>query len=386
MKKISIIFSIILMAGLLLAACSGIAGTPNAPTPAPAASVEAVVAEGHLVPSRNQVMAIQAHGKVAQILVKKGDPVKQGQVLVSLADRQPAQAALAAAQLAQTSAQQAFDALDRTASLAHAQAWQAYMDAQKTHQAAQLAWDPLDQSKIQTDIDSAKSDVTLRKTDLDNAQTDFNKYADLSSENTTRKDFEQKLRTAQTAYDQAVQKLEDLTNARDRVQAALLAAQNAEAEARRTYQNTQNGPDSDKLALAQAQLDNAKAQEAAAQAALENYDLKAPFDSTVVDINVTANQVSGPETWAVAIADTSAWYVDTSDLNELDVVKISAGQKVEITADALPGVKMTGLVELIGETPKNQGTDVLYTVHIRLDNPDARLRWGMTMEVTFSSK
>ncbi len=268
-------------------------------------------------------------------------------------------------------------------SLAHAQAWQAYMDAQKTAAAAQLAWDQLDQSTIQTNIDTAQSDVTSRKTDLDNAQADFNKYASLPAVNQARKDSEQKLRTAQTTYDQAVQKLEDLTNARDQVQAALLAAQNAETEAERTYQNTQSGPDSDKLALAQAQLDNANSQVAAAQDALDGYDLKAPFDCTIMDINITANQMAGPQTWAVAIADTSQWYVDTSDLNELDVVKVSVGQKVDITADALPGVKMTGTVEEIGNTPVDQGTDVLYTVHILLNDPDPRLRWGMTMEVTF---
>ena len=183
-----------------------------------------------------------------------------------------------------------------------------------------------------------------------------------------------------------MQRLEGLTNARDTVQAALLAAKNTEAEALRTFQNTQTGPDSDKLSLAQAQLDNAKAQTAAALDILNSYDLKAPFDSTVMDINVTTNQMIGPETWAVAIADTSQWYVDTSDLNELDVVKVSVGQKVDITADALPGVKMSGSVEEIGETPKNQGTDVLYTVHILLNNPDPLLRWGMTMEVTFPLK
>ncbi|MGB8213708.1 MAG: HlyD family efflux transporter periplasmic adaptor subunit [Anaerolineales bacterium] len=384
MKKIATMFIIVAAVGSLLAACSGTTG--SAVTPTPVASSNTVIAEGHLAPSRNQYMAFQVPGEVAQILVKKGDQVKQGQVLASLADRQPAQAALAEAQLAQTSAQQAFDSLNRTSVLGHAQAWQAYMDAQTVLEAAQLAWDQLDQSSIQTDIDNAQSDVTSDQTDMDKAQTDFNKYASLPDDNATRKDYEQKYRTAEVNYDQAVQKLETLTNNRDKVQAALLSAQNAETEAKRMYDDTQNGPDSDKLALAQAQLDNANAQVAAAQAALDNYDLKAPFDCTVMDINVTENQMVGPETWAVAVADTSQWYVDTSDLNELDVVKLSVGQKADITADALPGVKMTGVVEEIGETPKNEGTDVLYTVHIRLDDPDARLRWGMTMEVTFNTQ
>ena len=110
-----------------------------------------------------------------------------------------------------------------------------------------------------------------------------------------------------------------------------------EAEAKRTYENSSNGPNTDKLALAQASLDNAKAQVAAAQNALDNFDLKAPFDGTVMDVNVSANQLVSPQTWVVAFADTSTWYVDTSDLNELDVVKVSPGQKVDLTADALPG-------------------------------------------------
>ena len=156
--------------------------------------------------------------------MKQGDQVRQGQVLASLADREPVQAALTAAKLGLTSAQQDFDMLNRTAGMGQAQAWQAYMDAQKNRQLAQLEWDKLDQSTIQTNIDNAQSDVTSRKTDLDNAQTDFDKYSDLAIDNATRKSYESKLRTAQTNYDQAVQKLEDLTNNRDRLQAALNAA------------------------------------------------------------------------------------------------------------------------------------------------------------------
>lgn len=389
MKKISLLLSLILLPALLLSAC-GNNSANGAATPTTTAASDTVIAEGHLVPAQNQTMTFQARGKVAEIPVKKGDKVAQNQVLVSLADREQAQAALAAAELGLTSAQQDLDKLNRTAGLSLAQAWQAYMDAQKVRQQAQLAFDKLDQSAIQKNIDDAQSDVTSRKTDLDNAQTDFDKYSGLSIDNSTRKSYEAALRTAQTNYDQAVQKWETLINDRDRVHAALNAAVAAEAEAQRTMQNwssypAQNIKGPDQVALAQAALDNAKAQVAAAQKALDNYDLKAPFNGTVMDINVSLNQLVGPETWAVIVADTSAWYVDTSDLNELDVVKVKIGQKVAVTADALPGVAMTGVVEEIARTPVNQGTDVLYKLHIRLDNPDSRLRWGMTMEVTLKA-
>jgi HlyD family secretion protein len=142
----------------------------------------------------------------------------------------------------------------------------------------------------------------------------------------------------------------------------------------------------DKLVLAQANLDYAKAQVAAAQYALDNYDLKAPFDGVVEDINISVNQLVGPTTWAVALADTSQWYADTSDLGELDVVKVSVGQPVSVTVDALPGVTIDGAVTAITGAPTLQGGDILYKVRVLLKNPDPRLLWGMTVEVTFNQK
>jgi len=382
MKRMTAILSLTLSLFMFLTACGGAATTvtPAASTPLP----NTVIATGHLVPNQSAYLGFLASGRVDEVLVQKGDHVRQGQVLVRLGDRQPAAAALTGAQAQVIAAQQAFDLLVRTAALVNAQAWQSYMDAQKAHAAAQLAWDRLDLNSIQEDIDTARADVTSRKTDLENAQKDLDKYSNLAANNVTRKSYEDKLRTAQINYDTAVQKLESLIIKRDLVHAALNTALAAEAEAKRTYENTQNGPDSDKLALAQAQLDAARAQAAAAQSALDNYDLKAPFAGTVADVNVSVHQMITPQTWVVALADTSLWYVDTSDLTEMDVVKISVGQAVQITADALPGVTMTGVVESISEAPKVQSGDVLYTVHIRLNDPDPSLLWGMTLEVTFT--
>jgi HlyD family secretion protein len=367
---------------LFLAACGSTAptSTPSAPTPGP----DTVIATGHLVPNQSVYLTFLASGRVDEVLVQKGDHVSRGQVLVRLGDRQLAAAALVGAQAQVIAAQQAYDLLVRTAGLVNAQAWQSYMDSQKAHAMAQLAWDRLDLNSIQEDIDTAQADVTSRKTDLENAQKDLDKYSNLAANNVTRKSYEDKLRTAQINYDTAIQKLESLINKRDLVHATLNTSLAAETEAKRTFENTQNGPDSDKLVLVQAQLDAARSQAAAAQSALDNYDLKAPFAGRVADINVSVYQMVNPQTWAVALADTSQWYVDTSDLTEMDVVKISVGQAVQVTADALPGTTMTGVVESISEAPKVQGGDVLYSVHILLNNPDPALLWGMTMEVTFS--
>jgi HlyD family secretion protein len=385
MKKPAIVLFITLTFILLLAACGGTpASTGSGPTPTPQAA--AVIAAGHLIPNQDLYLSFLVPGHVTSVLVHKGDRVSQGQVLAQLGDSQQVQAALAGAQLELVSAQQAYDSLVRTANLTRAQAWQAYMNAQKTAAAAQLAWDRLDQNANQTDIDNAQADVSSRLTDLEKAQTDLAKYTNLPANNSTRKSYEDKLRTAQINYDQAVNKLVDLTNQRDSIHAALQAALGAEAEANRTYQNSHDGPNSDTLTLVQARLDNAKASVAAAQLGLDNYSLKAPFDGIIEDINIAADQLVTPDSWAFALADTSSWYVDTSDLGELDVVKIRLGQTVSVTADALPGVTMTGVVESISGAPKLQTGDILYTAHIHMEKVDPSLRWGMTMEVTFPPK
>jgi len=382
MKKLIMIVPLTLSLFLLLAACNGTAIVSPTPTSLPAA--ETVVAAGHLVPNQSTYLTFLASGRVEEVLVHQGDRVSQGQVLARLGDRQQVEAALAGAQAQQVAAQQAYDLLVRTADLGKSQAWQAYMNAQRAYAAAQLAWDKLNLNTIQTDIDNAQADAASRQIDLNKAQTDFDKYSNLPASNATRKIYEDKLRTAQTNYDTAVLKVIDLTNQRDTLHAALDTTRAAHAEAQRTYQNARNGPDSDKLALALAQLDAINSQMAAAQSALDNYDLKAPFAGTVEDTNVSVSQVISPQTWVVALADTSQWYVDTSDLTETDVVKVGVGQAVKVTADALPGVKMDGVVESISGAPVFQGGDILYTVHILLKNPDPRLLWGMTMEETFS--
>ena len=382
MKKLIMIVPLTLSLFLLLAACNGTAIVSPTPTSLPAA--ETVVAAGHLVPNQSTYLTFLASGRVEEVLVHQGDRVSQGQVLARLGDRQQVEAALAGAQAQQVAAQQAYDLLVRTADLGKSQAWQAYMNAQRAYAAAQLAWDKLNLNTIQTDIDNAQADAASRQIALNKAQTDFDKYSNLPASNATRKIYEDKLRTAQTNYDTAVLKVIDLTNQRDTLHAALDTTRAAQAEAQRTYQNARNGPDSDKLALALAQLDAINSQMAAAQSALDNYDLQAPFAGTVEDTNVSVSQVISPQTWVVALADTSQWYVDTSDLTETDVVKVGVGQAVKVTADALPGVKMDGVVESISGAPVFQGGDILYTVHILLKNPDPRLLWGMTMEETFS--
>jgi len=380
MKWIKLVFLLVIPA-LILTACGGQEVTP---TPQPdLVPVDAVIAEGHLVPNDDLTLSFTVRGKVAEIPVQEGDTVREGDVLVRLADREQADAALAAAQLELTNAQQGYDEFVRTEGLGRSEAWQAYMDAQVTRAAAEKKWEALNLDNIDDDIEDAQADVQDRQEDLDDAQEEFDKYANLDKDNTKRKNAEDDLEDAQDDYNQAVRDLEAEIRKRDTVRAALDEAQAAEAEAKHEYEISLDGPNAEQLALLEARLNNAKAQVASAENTLSNYELKAPFDGEVMDINVSVNEMVGPETSAVVVADTSQWYIETSDLTELEVVDVARGQKVSILADALPDVEMTGTVDKISQTFKSQSGDILYTVRIHMDDVDPRMRWGMTVEVTF---
>ncbi len=378
-NKITLIIAILLIAAIT--ACSP---KPELPVqPAEEMISPSIIAEGHIVPADNLYLSFQTRGRVDTIKVEKGDVVKKGDILVSLADRANAEAAYLAAKLELVSAQQADDLLKRTAGLSRADAQKAFIAAQEARAKAAKEWEKFDLEGNEDDIIDAEADVVSYREDLKDAQEEFDKFASLDKDNSKRKNAADDLEKAQEDYNEYIRKLEKLINKRDGLKTDLDGALAAEAEAKRTLENTMHGPDIDQLELANARLATAQSQVEAALFNLDLFDLKAPFGGIIVDTNITEGEWIGSEKWAVLIADFSKWYVDTSDLSELDVTNITIGQTVTMTADALPDLTFQGTVEEISQVPENKGGDVLYKVRILLIEPDPQLRWGMTIEVTF---
>lgn len=387
--------AIALVLSMLLSSCDKLQTAD--PTPSPTAQVdttlsnEVVISEGNLEPRENKYLTFTAAGRVAEILVDQGAMVKEGDVLARLGDSQPAQAALAAANLELASAQQALDELNRTANLALAESWAAKIQADQALIDAQRAWDQVNTDDYETKIETEDEKVADAEQELNNAKDDFDPYKNLPEDNAKRKDAQTKLDDAQKKYDDAVRARDELIIQQNQAKANLDQAAAAQAEAQRKYEALSaapsNGPDPDLLNLATLRMKAAKAQQAAAQAALDNYQISAPFDGTIMDINVLPGEQVGPTTWALLLADLGpsgeSWYVRTNDLTELEVVNVQPGQKVSLTPDALPDLKLTGTVEEISQTFRSQAGDILYDVLIRLDETDPRLRWGMTFEVMF---
>jgi multidrug resistance efflux pump len=338
----TLLFFILLALGI--SACAGQqAATPNAVVATETAiSSNVVIAEGHLQPARDTTLSFQGPGTVVSVAVTTGDKVKAGDILASLGSQ--SDAAYAAAQLELVNAQKALKDLQEGADQAHAQALIAVDDAQEAYDKAVDYYDSL--------FKSYKYDELVFRTVV----TPFG----------VKKIPDMKTRKVDKADDETIA---EGKNDMDLKLAKLEAA-------KRTLDRVKDGPDTDQLALLQARLNAAKAGVAA-------FAIVAPFDGVVMDVNVDAGQQVGPQAWAVKLADTSSWYVETSDVTELEVVNITEGQKVTFTADALPNVTMEGVVTEVSQSSYTQSGDVIYTVKIKADKVDPRLRWGMTVEVHF---
>lgn len=169
---------------------------------------------------------------------------------------------------------------------------------------------------------------------------------------------------------------------------------------------TLNGPDADRIELYKAQFDvalasfekastelaevlagpseaellAAQARVEAAQATLDQTRLLAPFDGTIISVELTPGQRVSANTQALVIADVSA-YMITVDVSEVDISSIQVGQMAEVTLDALPGETFTGEVTAVGYTGSNQQGVVYYPVTVTIRQPDPRFRPGMTAAV-----
>jgi multidrug resistance efflux pump len=341
------------------------------------------VVEGRVVPQDDASLFFTAPGQVAEILVAEGDEVTAGQVLARLGDRETYEAQVAAAQLERTQAQQALDDLNDKADLAYADAALAVTQAREALLQAQETYEDFDTDDYQQEIDDAQVSKENAQDDLEDAEDEFAKYESLDRDNTDRKNAQDDLDEAQDQYDAALRDYDRLLNNREAAKGQLDLAQAALDDAILTRDARANGPDPDDLALAQARLDHANAQLAAAEAALANLDLKAPFAGTIVKISISKGQEALPNQVVMVLADFSAWYVETKDLTENEVVDIQEGQSVIVTPDAIAELEMVGTVETIAQWYAEKSGDVTYETRILLIDPDPRLRWGMTVEVTF---
>lgn len=385
-NTIFLVLSVLLLLAVSLVGCDNLPfGAQPTPTVAPITSSQGqVIVEGRVVPADDAALFFGASGKVTSVLVSEGDEVSEGQVLARLGDRESIDAQVAAAQLALVQAQQNHDDLLEKADLAYADAALVATQALETLLTAQEAYEDYDTDDYQDKIDDAQLKKEDAEDDLDDAKDEFAKYENLDRDNPDRERTQDDLDDAQLKYDEAMREYKRLVNDRDAAKAELDLAQTKLDDAVRVRDERVDGPDPDDLALTQANLENAKAQLTAAEASLARLDLKAPFAGTIVKIDISVGQDIQSDQVVMVIADFSQWYVETKDLTENEVVDVELEQSAIVIPDALPDLQLLGRVKSIGLWYGERSGDVTYETRILLVESDPKLRWGMTVEVSFS--
>lgn len=118
------------------------------------------------------------------------------------------------------------------------------------------------------------------------------------------------------------------------------------------------------------------------QDSLADYEITAPISGQVVQKNVQAGEnLSNNSSSAMAIIyDMSALTFQMS-VDETDILSIEAGQKVEITADAVEGVTYSGVVTNVSLVSTYSSGVTVYPVTVQIDEPGDLLP-GMNVTAT----
>ena len=348
MNKIIPLTIVLFFLALSLSACNASAQAatePSATVPA-VTDPSAIIAEGRLEPIRYAEIAFNASGVVSEVLVKEGEAVKNGELLIQLGGE--SDQIYAAARLELVNAQQALNDLQNSSGTGLAQIVIDLKDAKEEYEDAIDYLDYLQNSKKVPQTETRRFLIQ------------------------TWKGYQYRIKTkyfkGPAPEDWIIEAENDLTLKKAKWE-----------DLQRTYERMKGGVDKDQLVVLEARLDAAKA----AVAALE---VTAPFDGVVAKMNAKVGSSINAGQVAVTVADFSKWLVKTTDLTEIDVVNLEEGQPVSITLDAIPDAQLTGEILSIGQTyAENQG-DVVYEVTIVLTDTHPAMRWGMTTAVNFESQ
>jgi len=113
------------------------------------------------------------------------------------------------------------------------------------------------------------------------------------------------------------------------------------------------------------------------QEKLSDYYIRAPFNGTIVKVNVKKSDAASSGT-AVATLVTRQKIAELS-LNEIDAAKIKVDQKAMLSFDAVDGLNIAGKVaEVDAVGTVSQGV-VTYNVKISFDTQDDRVKSGMSV-------
>ncbi|MBC8336990.1 MAG: efflux RND transporter periplasmic adaptor subunit [Anaerolineales bacterium] len=299
-----------------------------------------VGATGTVRSNQSALLNWQTSGTVDNVNVNVGDEVTAGAILASL-ERTSLSQNIIMAQSDLVSAEKNMDDLLQSGT-AGAQARVDLRNAEDVLEKAQdyrnSLNDPYEFEEIRYQTINGKRFPTLKTIKVDEADDE------------TKEKSDQDLALAQAKYDDAL----------------------------RAWERVSEGPHKSDVTAAQAQID-------AAQATMNLARLTAPFESTVTQIDIMPGDQVSAGTLGFRIDDLSHLLVDV-ELSEVDINRVSIGQVVALSFDAILEEEYHGEVIKVGQIGNEVQGAVNFIVTVELIDADELVRPGMTAAVNIVVK
>jgi len=223
-------------------------------------------------------------------------------------------------------------------------------------------------TSLKAALETKRSDLATLKIALDQAQSDYdNIYEDVENdiwEDEFEEAYDDVYDTYATAfvtkynlYDQAVKNLENIQRSNNL-----------------TIQSRNDALTNTKLSDSTTSIES---QLTTARNNLEDATVTAPVSGTITEVLATLGVRANGAMFV--IQDTESLELSTT-VAEYDIPLIKEGQAVQFTTDATGSDILSGTVDRISPTAIN--TDGDFTVTVRIDQPDERLRIGMNAKLT----
>ncbi len=374
-------------------------------------------ASGQIQAHRDAQLSLGVSGTVEDVLVREGDVVAEGDILIRLdpaaLERAVAQAEqnliiqeaslvelldgasaadLASSQAGVDSAQASLENVQAGANQADIDAAQASLDASRA--AYNEILEGADANSVaQAEANLRNAEATLRQAQsnydevswmsnigqmpqaLELEQATNNYEAALASYNSASEGpSTDQIQQARANVVQAETNLQKLLDSPTTAELASAESQLAQAEAQLAA--LLDSASAEKVAIAEAQVEQARLNLADARENLEKASLTAPFDGTITAVHVAEGETANG--LAAEIVDSNSLEVVLS-VDEVDIGEIAVDQPAIITLETWPDEEITG--EVVAIAPKalaGNSAIVAYEVRLSLNETDLPILVGMT--------
>ena len=322
------------------------------------------------VEARNIRVGSKVGGRVDKVLVREGDSVEPGQVLITFDDKE-LQAALEQSRANAEKAQRGF----RPEEIAEARAGAAQ---------AKADYEMRKNGYRQEDIDAAKADLDRANADEVRTHLDFERYDALAKKDLVSK---QQRDTAEANWKVALAQQQIAQRKLDQWKHGYRSEEIASAEAR--YSQAQATLEKLERGNRREDVELAKAAYAYDQARYRERQVISPAAAVVEVLDVRPGDLIAPNTPVATLLEREQIYVRIY-IPETEIGRVRLGQKADVRLDSFPNQVFNGVVEQINQQaeflPRNVQTreervHQVFGVKIRIGDSSGRVRAGMAADV-----